>query len=199
MVSTTQHDDLGALAPVCSRMSFARDTQGLLLASYAACQRCARRGRDIPARLFRLTASVSPAARLRFSTFAHNVMPSTATIWKMRYAVVLAVLAQLSAVGRRSLHLVYVEFYMVELPDALLRDELDHASKITPDGLGDLKASPRNPRLVATVIMAERGPRGSRSWSAAQSGDPLRHGRALGVAETCVALMRDLKSGWSDA
>jgi argininosuccinate lyase len=116
---------------------------------------------------------------------------------EMEYAGVLAVLAQ--NVGRLADDLFTwstMEFDMVELPDRYCGTSSIMPQKKNPDGLEDIKAvAAQSLGIVATVMMAEKGPTGFPIMERRNSQAILWDmGRALGIRlETLSPLMRDLK------
>lgn len=115
---------------------------------------------------------------------------------EMEYAGVLAVLAQ--NIGRLADDLFVwstMEFAMVELPDRYCGTSSIMPQKKNPDGLEDIKGvAAQSLGIVATVMMAEKGPTGFPIMERRNSQAILWDmGRALGVRlETLTPLMRDL-------
>lgn len=174
---------------------FARDTARLL--SFHA------RVNRSPAGAAIMTGSDFPLDRHRVSALLGFDAPLSHTMdailshdLEMEYAGVLAVLAQ--NIGRLADDLFVwstMEFGMVELPDRYCGTSSIMPQKKNPDGLEDIKGvAAQSLGIVATVMMAEKGPTGfpimERRHSQAILWDM---GRALGIRlETLAPLMRDL-------
>jgi argininosuccinate lyase len=116
---------------------------------------------------------------------------------EMEYASVLAVLAQ--NIGRLADDLFIwstMEFAMVELPDRYCGTSSIMPQKKNPDGLEDIKGvAAQSLGIVATVMMAEKGPTGYPIMERRNSQAILWGlGSALGIRlETLAPLMHDLK------
>jgi len=175
---------------------FARDTARLL--SFHV-----RLNRS-PAGAAIMTGSDFPLNRQRVSDLLGFDAPLSHTMdailshdLEMEYAGVLAVLAQ--NVGRLADDLFVwstMEFAMVELPDRYCGTSSIMPQKKNPDGLEDIKGvAAQSLGIVATVMMAEKGPTGFPIMERRNSQAILWDlGAALGIRlETLAPLMRDLK------
>ncbi|CAH1649825.1 MULTISPECIES: argininosuccinate lyase [unclassified Chelatococcus] len=175
---------------------FARDTQRLL-SFYGRVNRS-------PAGAAIMTGSDFPLNRHRISDLLGFDAPLSHTMdailshdLEMDYAGVLAVLAQ--NIGRLADDLFLwstIEFAMVELPDRYCGTSSIMPQKKNPDGLEDIKGvAAQSLGIVATVMMAEKGPTGFPIMERRNSQAILWDlGRGLGVRlETLGPLMRDLK------
>jgi len=175
---------------------FARDAQRLL----SFYQRVNRS----PAGAAIMTGSDFPLNRQRVSDLLGFDSPLSHTMdailshdLEMEYAGVLAVLAQ--NIGRLADDLFIwstMEFDMVELPDRYCGTSSIMPQKKNPDGLEDIKGvAAQSLGIVATVMMAEKGPTGFPIMERRNSQAILWDlGRALGIRlETLAPLMRDLK------
>lgn len=175
---------------------YARDT-ARLLSFYSRVNRS-------PAGAAIMTGSDFPLNRQRVSDLLGFDAPLSHTMdailshdLEMEYAGVLAVLAQ--NIGRFADDLFIwstMEFAMVELPDRYCGTSSIMPQKKNPDGLEDIKGvAAQSLGIVATVMMAEKGPTGFPIMERRNSQAILWDmGRALGVRlETLGPLMRDLK------
>ena len=174
---------------------FARDT-ARLLSFYTRVNRS-------PAGAAIMTGSDFPLDRHRVSDLLGFDAPLSHTMdailshdLEMEYAGTLAVLAQ--NVGRLADDLFLwstMEFAMVELPDRYCGTSSIMPQKKNPDGLEDIKGvAAQSLGIVATVMMAEKGPTGFPIMERRHSQAILWDlGRALGIrVETLAPLMRDL-------
>jgi len=175
---------------------FARDTARLL--SFHT------RVNRSPAGAAIMTGSDFPLNRQRVSELLGFDAPLSHTMdailshdLEMEYAGVLAVLAQNVARVADDLFIwSTVEFAMVELPDRYCGTSSIMPQKKNPDGLEDIKGvAAQSLGVVATVMMAEKGPTGFPIMERRNSQAILWSlGSALGVRlETLSPLMRDLK------
>jgi argininosuccinate lyase len=175
---------------------FARDTERLL-SFYTRVNRS-------PAGAAIMTGSDFPLNRQRVSDLLGFDAPLSHTMdailshdLEMEYAGVLAVLAQ--NIGRLADDLFIwstMEFAMVELPDRYCGTSSIMPQKKNPDGLEDIKGvAAQSLGIVATVMMAEKGPTGFPIMERRNSQAILWDmGKALGIRlETLSPLMRDLK------
>lgn len=175
---------------------FARDT-GRLLSFHVRLNRS-------PAGAAIMTGSDFPLNRRRVSDLLGFDAPLSHTMdailshdLEMEYAGVLAVLAQ--NIGRLADDLFIwstMEFAMVELPDRYCGTSSIMPQKKNPDGLEDIKGvAAQSLGVVATVMMAEKGPTGFPIMERRNSQAILWGlGSALGIRlETLAPLIRDLK------
>lgn len=175
---------------------YARDT-ARLLSFYTRVNRS-------PAGAAIMTGSDFPLNRQRISDLLGFDAPLSHTMdailshdLEMEYAGVLAVLAQ--NIGRFADDLFIwstMEFAMVELPDRYCGTSSIMPQKKNPDGLEDIKGvAAQSLGIVATVMMAEKGPTGFPIMERRNSQAILWDmGRALGIRlETLSPLMRDVK------
>jgi argininosuccinate lyase len=174
---------------------FARDT-ARLLSFHARLNRspagaAIMTGSDFPLNRHRTAALLgfdSPLSHTMDAILSHDL--------EMEYAGVLAVLAQNLARLAEDLFLwSTMEFAMVELPDRYCGTSSIMPQKKNPDGLEDMKSvAAQSLGVVATVMMAEKGPTGFPIMERRNSQAILWElGRNLGVRfESLAPLLRDL-------